>query len=93
MKHKKRGEFILPIDSINANVFNNNAIVKTSNIFKIDDNFMGLDIGSKSIEKFCNIIQQSKTIIWNGPMGVFEMSNFEKGTKKIGESICLATGK
>ncbi len=88
---KKGVNLFLPIDSINANVFNNNAIVKTSNIFKIDDNFMGLDIGSKSIEKFCKIIQQSKTIIWNGPMGVFEMSNFEKGTKKIGESICLAT--
>ena len=79
---KKGVNLFLPIDSINANVFNNNAIVKTSNIFKIDDNFMGLDIGSKSIEKFCNIIQQSKTIIWNGPMGVFEMSNFEKRDQK-----------
>jgi len=50
-----------------------------------------LDIGGESIAEFSEIIQKSKTIIWNGPMGVFEMSNFENGTKKIGEAICSAT--
>jgi phosphoglycerate kinase len=52
---------------------------------------MGLDIGEESICLFSEVIEGSKTIIWNGPMGVFEMSNFENGTKKIGESICKAT--
>ena len=52
---------------------------------------MGLDIGEKSICLFSETIEKSKTIIWNGPMGVFEMSNFENGTKKIGESICIST--
>ena len=54
---------------------------------------MGLDIGEESIRSFSSIISKSKTIIWNGPMGVFEMSNFQNGTKKIGEAIALATKK
>ena len=52
---------------------------------------MGLDIGSASITKFSKTIQNSKTLLWNGPMGVFEMEKFETGTREIGESICLAT--
>jgi phosphoglycerate kinase len=52
---------------------------------------MGLDIGKYSISAFSEIISASKTIIWNGPMGVFEMSNFEKGTKEIATAICKAT--
>jgi phosphoglycerate kinase len=52
---------------------------------------MGLDIGAKSIEKFSEIILKSKTIVWNGPMGVFEMQNFQAGTKLVGEAICRAT--
>ena len=52
---------------------------------------MGLDIGKESILLFSGVIERSKTIIWNGPMGVFEMSNFENGTKKIAESICRST--
>jgi phosphoglycerate kinase len=52
---------------------------------------MGLDIGSASVAKFSKIIKNSKTLIWNGPMGVFEMEKFENGTKEIGEAICLAT--
>jgi phosphoglycerate kinase len=52
---------------------------------------MGLDIGPDSITQFSKAILNSKTIIWNGPMGVFEMENFSNGTKKIGEAICQAT--
>ena len=82
---------LLPVDSVNADDFNNNAKINTSEITNVPDGFMGLDIGEKSIQLFSETIENSKTIIWNGPMGVFEMSNFENGTKKIGEAICRST--
>ena len=82
---------LLPIDSVNANVFNNNADIKNSDITNVQDGYMGLDIGNKSIQAFSEAIESSKTIIWNGPMGVFEMSNFENGTKSVGTAICKAT--
>jgi phosphoglycerate kinase len=82
---------ILPVDSVNSDEFSNNANTNTSDISDLPDGFMGLDIGEKSIKLFSEAIENSKTIIWNGPMGVFEMSNFESGTKLVGESICKAT--
>ena len=89
---KKTGvNLLLPTDSINANRFKNDAIINTSKISSINKGYMGLDIGLDSIAEFSKIIQNSKTIIWNGPMGVFEMSSFETGTKMIGEAVCLAT--
>ena len=84
-------QLLLPSDSVNANEFNNNAIIQHSEITNIPDGFMGLDIGSDSITHFSKVILNSKTIIWNGPMGVFEMDNFSNGTKQIGEAICRAT--
>jgi phosphoglycerate kinase len=84
-------QLLLPSDSVNANDFNNNAIIQHSEIKKIPNGFMGLDIGEESITRFSEVILNSKTIIWNGPMGVFEMDNFSNGTKKIVESICKAT--
>ena len=84
-------KLLLPVDSINANDFNNDADIKKSNILNIQESYMGLDIGDKSIGLFSKELENSKTIIWNGPMGVFEMSNFENGTKKIGEAICRST--
>ena len=84
-------QLLLPSDSVNANKFNNNAIIQNSKITTIPDGFMGLDIGSDSITHFSKVILDSKTIIWNGPMGVFEMDNFSNGTKQIGEAICKAT--
>ena len=84
-------QLLLPSDSVNANEFNNNAIIQHSEITKIPDGFMGLDIGSDSITHFSKVILNSKTIIWNGPMGVFELDNFSNGTKQIGEAICRAT--
>ena len=91
---KKRGvNLLLPTDSVNADDFNNGANTNISDILSIDENYMGLDIGNESVAKFSDVIKTSKTIVWNGPMGVFEMEKFENGTKKIGEAICLATEK
>jgi phosphoglycerate kinase len=84
-------QLLLPSDSVNADDFNNNATIQYSEITNIPDGFMGLDIGSDSITHFSKVILNSKTIIWNGPMGVFEMDNFSNGTKQIGEAICKAT--
>lgn len=82
---------LLPIDSVNASVFSNDSSICFSKITDVQDGYMGLDIGEESTRLFSEVIERSKTIIWNGPMGVFEMSNFENGTKKIGESICKST--
>ena len=91
-KAKNKGvNLLLPIDSVNANDFSNNSNIRFSEITDVQDGYMGLDIGEESIRLFSEVIERSKTIIWNGPMGVFEMSNFENGTKKIGESICIST--
>ena len=89
---KEKGvQLILPTDSVNADSFNNTANIKSSKITNVPDDFMGLDIGPESITQFSKAILDSKTIIWNGPMGVFEMENFSNGTKKIGSAICKAT--
>ena len=84
-------QLLLPSDSVNAKEFNNNATIQHSKITNIPDGFMGLDIGSDSITHFSKVILNSKTIIWNGPMGLFEMDNFSNGTKQIGVAICKAT--
>ncbi|MDC0249408.1 phosphoglycerate kinase [Flavobacteriales bacterium] len=89
---KEKGvALLLPSDSVNADNFNNNATIKNSNISSIPNGYMGLDIGVESIGLFSDVILNSKTILWNGPMGVFEMENFSSGTKKIGAAICQAT--
>tara|TARA_B100000902_G_C27305453_1_gene915179 strand:- start:523 stop:1713 length:1191 start_codon:yes stop_codon:yes gene_type:complete len=91
---KEKGVLLLlPIDSINASEFNNNSNTCVSQANKVPVGFMGLDIGEKSVEVFKETILKSKTIIWNGPMGVFEMDNFSNGTKKIADSVCAATNK
>ncbi len=81
----------LPVDSIIADAFSNDAAVATANSNNIQQGWMGLDIGEKAVGEYSDIIKQSKTILWNGPMGVFEMSKFEKGTKKVAEAIAEAT--
>jgi len=89
---KRKGvNIVFPSDSVNASAFDNNAQINISSISAIPNGFMGLDIGKSSILDFSKIISTSKTIIWNGPMGVFEMSNFQKGTKEIATAICKAT--
>ena len=89
--NKKGVNFLLPVDSINADGFNNKANIRSSDITNIDKEYLGMDIGEKSINLFSSAIQKSKTILWNGPMGVFEMSNFQKGTRSIANAICSST--
>lgn len=82
----------LPVDSVNANEFSNDAkTVSVSNINNVPDDLMGLDIGPNSIGLFVEVIRQSKTILWNGPMGVFEMPKFEAGTRKVAEALAEET--
>lgn len=81
----------LPLDSIAAKGFSNTAERAIVDNMEILDGFMGLDIGPKATAEFATIIKRSKVIIWNGPMGVFEMSNFEKGTKGVAVAVAEAT--
>ncbi len=81
----------LPIDSIIADDFSNDATIKNVKIDEIPDGWMGLDIGPETQILFADVIRSSKSILWNGPMGVFEMSNFEAGTKRIAQAIADAT--
>jgi phosphoglycerate kinase len=90
---EKNVQIILPQDSVIADAFDNNANISISESSNIPDGWMGLDIGSKSIASFCDIILKSKTILWNGPMGVFEMSNFQGGTKGIALAVAEATSQ
>lgn len=85
--------FLLPVDSVIANKFAEDADTKTVDNDGIEKGWMGLDIGPKSIELFSKKIMESKTILWNGPMGVFEMKKFQAGTKAIAEAIAKATEK
>ncbi len=81
----------LPIDCIIADKFDNNAKIKHSKINEIPDGWMGLDIGVKTAEIFTKVIEKSKTLLWNGPMGVFEMDHFCNGTIKIALAVTRAT--
>jgi phosphoglycerate kinase len=93
-KAKSRGvSLYLPVDNVVADAFDNNARRDLSKSDEVPDGWMGLDIGDDTIQTYENVISQSKTILWNGPMGVFEMENFQKGTKRIAESIAIATQK
>jgi len=84
-------QFLLPVDSVVADKFSEDADTKIVSNDDIEKGWMGLDIGPESIKIFTNAIMQSKTILWNGPMGVFEMKKFQAGTKAIAEAIAKAT--
>jgi phosphoglycerate kinase len=91
-KAKEKGvKLFLPVDNVVADAFSNDAKTGIARTGEIEDNWMGLDIGPDSVEAFAKVIEESKTILWNGPMGVFEMDNFEKGTKAVAEAIVKAT--
>lgn len=93
-KAKAKGvELHLPIDSIIADKFDANANTDIANNNSIKADWMGLDIGPQASAVFSKVVEDSKTILWNGPMGVFEMEKFEKGTKAIAEAVVRATQK
>ncbi len=93
-KAKDKGvQLLLPVDNVVADKFENEAATQTTSIDEVPEGWMGLDIGPESIQKFNEVIAESKTILWNGPMGVFEMENFQNGTKSIALAIADATAK
>lgn len=81
----------IPSDTIIADSFSNEASTDHVDITKIPTGWMGLDISNESTIQFCEVIENSKLILWNGPMGVFEMENFQKGTKEVALAITRAT--
>ncbi|MFT6096011.1 MAG: phosphoglycerate kinase, partial [Nonlabens sp.] len=81
----------LPVDVIIANSFSEMATIDKAAIGEIPDGWMGLDIGEKSSQNFHNVLQGAKTILWNGPAGVFEMEPFANGTISLGKSVSEAT--
>ncbi len=83
----------LPVDAVNADKFDANAQTSNSKTDETPDGWMGLDIGPKTIEAYTDVINNSATILWNGPMGVFEMEKFAKGTFEIAQAIATATDK
>ena len=93
-KAKAKGvKIILPTDAVLGDKFDANAQVGHSEINAIPEGWMGLDIGEKSAKAFCDVIENSKTILWNGPAGVFEFEKFAAGTKALAEAIVSATEK
>ncbi len=93
-KAKQKGVTIyLPIDAVIANSFSNDADVQVVDANVIPENWLGLDIGPKSVAYFAKVIESSKTILWNGPMGVFEMPKFAEGTMGVAKSMSVATKK
>ncbi|HCX02933.1 MAG TPA: phosphoglycerate kinase [Clostridiales bacterium] len=80
---EKRVDLVLPLDYKVAEEFSNDSEWKTVSYENIPSDYMGLDIGEKSIELFSKLIKEAKTVIWNGPMGVFEFDNFAEGTEEI----------
>ncbi len=90
---KKNVKLILPVDNIVADKFDAEASVQEKPIDKVPDGWLGLDIGKESINHISEVIRDSKTILWNGPMGVFEMEKFEAGTKGVAMAIAEATSR
>lgn len=88
---EKNVQIHLPVDVIAADSFSNDAKTQVVDVDKIPDGWQGLDAGPKSLENFRKVILESKTILWNGPLGVFEMENFAHGTISLGNFIAEAT--
>ena len=86
-------KFYLPVDVVIADEFKNDSASEVVDIDHIPAGKMGMDIGPKTIKVFCNEILLSKTVVWNGPMGVFEMENFAAGTMEIAEALAKATNE
>ncbi len=84
---KANGKLILPVDAVINNQFANDGDIKTVNATDVPDGYMGLDVGPKTVELFASYIENAQTVVWNGPMGVFEMENFAQGTIGVCKSI------
>lgn len=84
---EKNVKLVLPVDTVVAKEFKNDTEYKTVKVDEIPSDMMGLDIGEKTVKLFGDIIKDGKTIVWNGPMGVFEMDNFAKGTFEIAKAM------
>ena len=91
--NQKGVNIYLPVDAVIANEFSNDAEAKVVDVNSIPSEWLGLDIGPKSVAKFAKVIEDSKTILWNGPMGVFEMPKFASGTLGVAKSMSAATKK
>ncbi len=90
---EKKVKIHLPVDVVIADAFSNDANTKTADVNNIPDGWQGLDVGDKTLAEFKEVILNSKTILWNGPVGVFEMEKFANGTIKLGDYIAEATQK
>ncbi len=90
-KAEEKGvKLLLPSENVIADAFDNNANIKYEDGMHIPDGWQGLDIGPKAIEEFGKVIKEAKTIVWNGPMGAFEMPNFAKGTEAVAKMVAEA---
>lgn len=90
---EKNVKLYLPVDSLNADKFDAEANTSKTAVDAVPDGWLGLDIAEKSIKLFSGVIENSKTILWNGPMGVFEMEKFSHGTTAVAKAIAAATAK
>jgi phosphoglycerate kinase len=90
---EKNVNIYLPVDNIIADDFSNDANTEVTNTDAVKEGWMGLDIAEKAVKDYSEVIANSKTILWNGPMGVFEMEKFKKGTVEIAKAIATATDK
>ncbi len=90
---KRRVQLHLPSDCIVADRFANDAEIEHTHIMSIPDGWMGLDIGVKTVEEFSRVIEESATILWNGPMGAFELNHFSNGTLRVALAVARATDK
>ena len=88
---QKNVQVHLPVDALIADQFSNDANTEVCSISEIPDGWMGLDTGSETNTNFAQVILNSKTILWNGPVGVFEMESFAAGTISLGNAIAKAT--
>ena len=85
-------KLVLPIDAVAAKEFSNDTEFRVVSVDELADDEMGLDVGPATVELFSNVLKDAKTVVWNGPMGVFEMSNFAKGTIGVCEAIANLEG-
>jgi phosphoglycerate kinase len=89
----KNVRLLLPVDCVISDKFDNSAAMKIVNVNEIPSDWIGMDIGPETIKQYSNEIAKAKTVVWNGPMGVFEMANFAKGTTAVAQALAEATRK